>query len=196
MDQDKVSIFRREVLLGAACSGAIVLVPKKLLAQEYSIPEVEITLNYLSSEMGMRLLLSQYSFAFELARLTLVQFDTGGLGDDDGLQRIYSRDENAVTVFSVLFQMGGADGETLRSQAIEAMSEGSDPLDENRERHSLLLANFTAVVSETGANPDAEIIRSATESLTHVERIARTVINGLGLCDIFPFSTRIFCESP
>jgi hypothetical protein len=172
------------------------LVPTKSLAQQPSIPDVDTTLEYLSSELGMRLLLSQFSLAFELANLALVQLETSGLGDDEGLQRIYGGNENAGEVFNVLFQMASADGESLRNQATQAMVEGSDPLNEDNERHSALLANFADIAAEIGVDTGAEPIRSAMESLTHVERITRTVLGGLGLCNIFPFSTKRFCESP
>lgn len=195
METHSVSKSRREVILGMAYGGTIILVPTKSLTQERSIPDVDTTLKYLSSEMGMRLLRSQFSLAFDIAMLALVQFDTRGLGDDEGLQRIYGSDQNAGRVFNVLFQMSGADGASLRSQAIQAISDGTDPLNENVEQHSKLLENFASVAEEIGLNPGADPIRSATESLTHVERISRAVINGLGLCEIFPFSTQRFCES-
>lgn len=56
METHNVSISRREVIFGMAYGGTIILVPTKSLTQERSIPDVDITLEYLSSEMGMRLL--------------------------------------------------------------------------------------------------------------------------------------------
>lgn len=188
------SLSRRQATFGVALGVGAILASKKTFAQERSIPNTDTTLQYLSSELGMRLLNSQFFFAFDLAYLAIIQFETGGLGDDGGLQTVFRRDDNTDSLFNVLFQMAGPDGASLRNEATQRISESGDPLSEDLARHTTLRQNFLSVVEEAGLDPSADLIQSATDSLTHVERISRALIDGLGLCEVFPFSTSRFCE--